>query len=55
MPKEAITVNLDQEIISAVDNLGALEDRNRSNMFQVLLREAIAARDKKDSNDEKTD
>ena len=44
--KEAISINLDSDLIVAIDELGQKEDRNRSNMTQVLLREAISYRDR---------
>lgn len=43
--REYVSMKLLPEIIAAVDALAGQENRSRSNMIEVLLREALAARE----------
>lgn len=45
--KMQVGFRLEEELIAAVDRLADEERRNRSNMVEVLLHEALAARDLK--------
>ncbi len=39
-------VSIDEELIPIIRKLGKVENRNPSNMFETLIREALLARDK---------
>ena len=45
MGKEQISIRLPPEILQKVDELAANETRTRNNMLEVLILEAIKARD----------
>ena len=45
MGKEQISIRLEPEILSKIDELATKETRTRNNMIEVLIQEAINARD----------
>jgi len=45
MNKEQISIRLPPEILKKIDELAAVETRTRNNMLEVLILEAIKARD----------
>jgi len=44
MPRESISITLDAELLERIDRLADEDDRNRSNMIERLIREALDAR-----------
>jgi len=47
MNKEQISIRLPPEILQKIDKMAATETRTRNNMLEVLILEAIKAREAK--------
>jgi len=47
MGKEQISIRLSPEILEKIDELAASETRTRNNMIEVLIQEAINAREER--------
>jgi hypothetical protein len=45
MGKEQISIRLEPEILQRIDELAANEKRTRNNMLEVLIHEALKARE----------
>jgi metal-responsive CopG/Arc/MetJ family transcriptional regulator len=46
MGKDQISIRLNNELLAKVDAFAEAENRTRSNMIDVLIKEALAAREK---------
>lgn len=44
MPRIVIPARIDEDVVREIDEACERENRNRSNMVETLLREALAAR-----------
>jgi hypothetical protein len=45
MGKEQISIRLEPEILQKIDDMAGKENRTRNNMLEVLIREALNARE----------